>query len=284
MTRSLAGRPAPRRLRRLARDPRRARRGAGGRRQDRCPAAGLPPSSRRAFSPRCARQPARTSAKPPAVFRHAKRVGSNPGAMLPKPCCHPASELTERPLAARGDPAELSGRRARHRTLENAALHRRTASGTPSTLPRPSRPASSSRRPCEAFEGGALQAGLQERHRREEPAPARAAVRRALPCAVQRRRDRRRPAGKPQRLRRSRSHRDQDKESKMKTIRLLCAAAVARRLDQCSGRPNPLPWLLAQGRSLAKCELDGRLVPSGRCCASEAVHGVQPERRLAEHR
>ena len=63
------------------------------------PGAGLPP-----FKPEGllatlrAAQPARTSTKPPAVSPHAKQSGSNPGAVLPKPYYHPASELTERPL------------------------------------------------------------------------------------------------------------------------------------------------------------------------------------------
>jgi len=50
----------------------------------------------------------------------------------------------------------------------------------------------------------------------------------------------------------------------MKTIRLLCAALLSLTVwSNAPAEPKPLPWLLAQGRSLAKCELDGRMLPSG---------------------
>jgi len=62
------------------------------------PGAGLP-----AFKPEGlfvmlhAVQPAATSTKTPGVSPQAKPSGSNPGAVLPKPYYHLASELTERP-------------------------------------------------------------------------------------------------------------------------------------------------------------------------------------------
>ena len=56
----------------------------------------------------------------------------------------------------------------------------------------------------------------------------------------------------------------------MKTIRLLCAALLSLAVwSNAPAEPKPLPWLLAQGRSLAKCELDGRMVPAGTALCSE---------------
>ena len=51
------------------------------------------------------------------------------GAALPKPYYYRASELTERAARPRGDRAQLSERRARHRTREDAPVHQRTRLG-----------------------------------------------------------------------------------------------------------------------------------------------------------
>jgi hypothetical protein len=57
----------------------------------------------------------------------------------------------------------------------------------------------------------------------------------------------------------------------MKTIRLLCATLLSLAAwSNAPAEPKPLPWLVAQqGRTLAKCELDGRMVPSGTRLCSE---------------
>jgi len=50
----------------------------------------------------------------------------------------------------------------------------------------------------------------------------------------------------------------------MKTIRLLCAALLSLTVwSNAPAEPKPLPWLLAQSRTFSKCELDGRMLPSG---------------------
>jgi len=50
----------------------------------------------------------------------------------------------------------------------------------------------------------------------------------------------------------------------MRTIQLTCAALLSLAAwSNAPAEPKPLPWVLAQGRTLAKCELDGRMVPSG---------------------
>jgi len=56
----------------------------------------------------------------------------------------------------------------------------------------------------------------------------------------------------------------------MRTIRLLCAALLPLFLsgNAPAEQPKPLPWLVAQGRPLAGCELDNRKVPVGtRLCS-----------------
>ena len=56
----------------------------------------------------------------------------------------------------------------------------------------------------------------------------------------------------------------------MKTIRLLCAALLSLAAwSNAPAEPKPAPWLLAQGRPVAKCDLDGRMVPAGTRLCSE---------------
>lgn len=50
----------------------------------------------------------------------------------------------------------------------------------------------------------------------------------------------------------------------MKTMRVLCAALLSLAAwSNAPAEPKALPWLVAQGRSLSSCELDGRKVPAG---------------------
>jgi len=64
----------------------------------------------------------------------------------------------------------------------------------------------------------------------------------------------------------------------MKTIRLLCAALLSLAAwSNAPAEPKPLPWLLAQGRPLAKCDLDNRKVPEGtRLCSEGKVMTCGP--------
>jgi hypothetical protein len=50
----------------------------------------------------------------------------------------------------------------------------------------------------------------------------------------------------------------------MRTIRMLCAVLLSFAASgNAPAEPKPLPWLLAQGRPLSTCQLDGRQVPAG---------------------
>jgi len=74
----------------------------------------------------------------------------------------------------------------------------------------------------------------------------------------------------------------------MKTIRLLCAAVLSLAAwsnapaepkplaawSNAAAEPKPLPLLLAQRRTLAKCELDGRMLPEGKVLCLEGKFKV----------
>lgn len=50
----------------------------------------------------------------------------------------------------------------------------------------------------------------------------------------------------------------------MRTLRILCAAlAPLLAWSDAPAEPKPAPWLVAQDRTMPRCESDGRTVPVG---------------------